>query len=186
MTAHDDRVVGRAIALALDAHAGQVTSDGARRIDRCLRVLTQVQVTGLTGQLATALRCAAVLHDTPTHAANPRLTREHISRGFDPLVLALLDTLAYRDGEAAEEYAARVAADPLAQRIADAKAQDATPRRASVDRGGGYRERRALELLEEAGTDEAEAIRMISDRFSLTETQAVALLRTARAASPLG
>lgn len=182
MTAHDDRIVGRAIALAIDAHAGQVIADGTRRIDRCLRVLTQVQVAGLTNQVATALRCAAVLQDTPTHASDPTLIREHITRGFDPLVLTLLDTLKRRDREAPEQYAARVAADPLALRIAHATAED-LPRSREDGPGMGYRERRALELHEDAGT-EAEAIRMISNRFSLTELEAAALLRTALAASP--
>lgn len=95
----------RAIAIATEAHAGQVDKAGEAYILHPLRVMLRVTTP--------AERIAAVLHDVVEDTA---VTIAVLAdEGFSPDVLAAIDALTKRHGESRMEAAARAAANPIAR-----------------------------------------------------------------------
>jgi (p)ppGpp synthase/HD superfamily hydrolase len=97
----------RAIAIAAEAHAGVVDKAGAPYILHPLRVMLSVETTDE--------RIVAVLHDVveDTHWTFDTLRAE----GFSAAVIAGLDAVTKRDGEAYEAFVLRAASDPIGRRV---------------------------------------------------------------------
>lgn len=95
----------RAIAIAAEAHAGQVDKAGQPYILHPLRVMQRVNTP--------AERIAAVLHDVVEDT--PVGLEQLAARGFDPEVVAAVDALTKRPGESRVDAARRAAANPVAR-----------------------------------------------------------------------
>ena len=97
----------RAIAIAAEAHAGQVDKAGQAYILHPLRVMLRMA--------SEHERMAAVLHDVveDTPVSLQRLTEE----GFPPEVVAAVDALTKRAGESRIDAARRAAADAVAREV---------------------------------------------------------------------
>ncbi|MCB0216525.1 MAG: HD domain-containing protein [Chloroflexi bacterium] len=97
----------RAIAIAAEAHAGQVDKAGQPFILHPLRVMLRVA--------DPEARLAAVLHDV---VEDSPVTLEALrAEGFAERVLAAVDALTKRPGETRLDAAARAAADPIARAV---------------------------------------------------------------------
>ncbi|HEX8453968.1 MAG TPA: HD domain-containing protein [Longimicrobium sp.] len=95
----------RAIAIAAEAHMGQVDKAGAPYILHPMRVMLRVETP--------VERIAAVLHDVVEDTA---WTLEGLAtEGFAPEVVAAVDALTRREGESYEAFVARAGADPVAR-----------------------------------------------------------------------
>lgn len=134
----------RAIAIAAEAHAGQVDKAGAPYILHPLRVM--LRLTGIEE------RTAAVLHDVveDTDWTLERLRAE----GFSDAVLTALEAVTHRDGEAYEDFIRRAAADPIGRRVKMADLEDnldltRLDRVTARDEVRAAKYRRAIELLHE-------------------------------------
>ena len=98
----------RAIAIAAEAHAGQIDKASAPYILHPLRVMMR---------LATEdERIVAVLHDVCEDAPNWTFDRLR-AEGFPKRVLEALDTVTKRDGEDYEAFVLRAAAHPIGRRV---------------------------------------------------------------------
>jgi (p)ppGpp synthase/HD superfamily hydrolase len=97
----------RAIAIAADAHAGQVDKAGVPYILHPLRVMLRVG--------STAERIAAVLHDVVEDT--PWTLEGLAAEGFAPEVLAAVDALTRRAGESYDAFVARAGADPVGRAV---------------------------------------------------------------------
>lgn len=135
--------VDDATRIARAAHEGQVDKSGKPYIDHPLRVMGRV-----SGEHA---RMAAVLHDVVEDTA---VTDDDLlAAGCPPEVVATVLALSHRDGEAQEDYLARVRADPVAVEVKRADIADNTSpaRLALLDPATQDRLRakyaRALEIL---------------------------------------
>jgi (p)ppGpp synthase/HD superfamily hydrolase len=98
----------RAIAIAAEAHAGQVDKGGAPYIFHPLRVM-----------LAMATeeeRIVAVLHDVVEDCPKWSLSRL-VEERFGPSVVSALDALTRRKGETYDAFIERLSAKPLARRV---------------------------------------------------------------------
>jgi (p)ppGpp synthase/HD superfamily hydrolase len=97
----------QAIAIAVEAHAGQRDKNGAPYILHPLRVMFRVQIE--------AERIAAVLHDVveDTDWTLSDLRKE----GFSDQIVAAVDCLTKREGEEYEDYIRRAASNPLARKV---------------------------------------------------------------------
>lgn len=105
----------RAIAIALEAHAGQRDRLGRLFVLHPLRVMIRL---GTDEE-----RIAGVLHDVVERSPAwplPRLARE----GFRPEIVDAVDALSRRDGEGYEEYVRRASANDLARRVKIADLED--------------------------------------------------------------
>ena len=135
----------RAVAIAAEAHAGQVDKAGAPYILHPLRVMLRVQ--------QPAERLAAVLHDVVEDT--PWTLEALASEGFAPEVVAAVDALTRRDGETYEAFVTRAGADPIARvvKLADI-ADNLDPSRIAVfteaDHARMARYRHARAALERA------------------------------------
>ena len=109
----------RAIALAVEAHAGQERKDGSPYILHPLRVMNVfADEPGVPGKI---LRCAAVLHDVCEDCGVPLTTiRDLVGAPIVPVV----DALTRRTDEVYSEYIARASANEYARRIKIADAED--------------------------------------------------------------
>lgn len=97
----------RAVALAAAAHAGETDKAGAPMILHPLRVMLRLT--------RPADRIVAALHDVVENGA---LTLDDLRReGFSPRIVAAVDRLSRRKGEAYGSYVRRAGADPLARRV---------------------------------------------------------------------
>jgi len=97
--------LNRAIAIAAEAHAGQMDKAGAPYILHPLRVMLQVD--------GASARIAAVLHDV---VEDSDITLDALAKeGFSEEVLSALEALTKRPGESRIEAAYRAAADPIAR-----------------------------------------------------------------------
>jgi (p)ppGpp synthase/HD superfamily hydrolase len=105
----------RAIAIAAEAHAGQVDKAGQPYILHPLRMMLS---------LATAdERIVAVLHDVVEDCPGwdfPRLR----AAGFSETVLAALDSVTNRAGEDYDAFVARAAANPIGRSVKLADLRD--------------------------------------------------------------
>ncbi|WP_447006202.1 HD domain-containing protein [Saccharothrix isguenensis] len=135
--------VDDAIRIARAAHAAQVDKSGKPYIDHPLRVMARV-----SGEHA---RMAAVLHDVVEDTAVT--DTDLLAAGCPPEVVATVLALSHRDGEAQEDYLARVRTDPVAVEVKRADIADNTSpaRLALLDMATQDRLRakyaRALEIL---------------------------------------
>lgn len=99
-----------AIALASEAHAGQVDKDGKPYIDHPRRVMES-----LTDELA---RIVAALHDVVEDCADRGYDLAFLAaRGVPADALGAVEAMTKRPGEQLEVYWARVAANPLARAV---------------------------------------------------------------------
>lgn len=99
--------VERAIAIAAQAHAGQVDKAGAPYILHPLRVML--------AQADDIARMVAVLHDVveDTAVGFDDLRAE----GFPSAVLEALASVTKREGEAYDEFVARASANPIGRQV---------------------------------------------------------------------
>ena len=132
-----------AIALAEQAHAGQIDKGGEPYIRHPMRVMRSVR--GLHAKMA------AVLHDV---VEDTGITLEELRRrGCPEAVVRAVDAVTKREGEPLDDYYARVAADPLALIVkrADIADNSSEPRLARLPRETAQRlrekYRHAIEVL---------------------------------------
>ena len=139
-----------AIALARQAHAGQVDKAGAPYIDHPLRMAAS-----LDNEEA---RIVAVLHDV---VEDTSVTLDDLrAAGYSAEIIAAVDGLTRREDESYEEFIQRAAANPLARlvKIADLRdnmnlARIARPTQKDHQRLERYRQ--ALQVLgNQVGADE--------------------------------
>ncbi|HEY3186117.1 MAG TPA: hypothetical protein VGJ70_01495 [Solirubrobacteraceae bacterium] len=106
---HPASLLERAIALAVEAHEGHRDAEGRPYLLHALRVMARVD-TDLE-------RVVAVLHDAVENGAD-RVSFERLrADGFPEEVVVAIDCLTDRDGEAYEDFIARIAPNPLARRV---------------------------------------------------------------------
>ena len=103
-----------AIGIAVQAHRGQKDRGGAPYILHPLRMMFRVQTE--------AERMAAVLHDVVEDT--PWTLDDLRARGFPAEVLAAVDALTRRPGEAYDAFVERAAAHPVARRVKLADIED--------------------------------------------------------------
>ena len=104
----------RAIALAVEKHAGQTDRVGAPYILHPLRVMFRVE-----GDLD---RTVAILHDV---VEDTDVTFDDLrAMGFSEAVIAALDGVTRRDDETYEEFVERSAANPVSMRVKLADLED--------------------------------------------------------------
>jgi (p)ppGpp synthase/HD superfamily hydrolase len=105
--------VEQTAAFAARAHAGQVDKAGEEYIGHPLRVAAIVARTAPAAGVDTVhAQQAALLHDV-VEDTSVTLT-DLAARGYAAPVLAAVEALTKRPGEATEDYLARVAVDPVA------------------------------------------------------------------------
>ncbi len=126
----------RAIAIAVEAHAGQRERTGAPYVLHPLRVMLR---------LATdEERIAGVLHDVVERS--PAWTARRLSdEGFSPEIVAAVEALSRREGEEYEAYIRRSASHDLARRVKIADLEDKIE--TAGPSGPPEKFRRALALL---------------------------------------
>jgi (p)ppGpp synthase/HD superfamily hydrolase len=103
-----------AIALAAEAHRGQVDKSGQPYILHPIRVMLRCQTQ--------AQRIAAVLHDVVEDTG--RTLGDLRDLGYPAEILAALDGLTKRDGESYEAFVERAAANPIARVVKLADIED--------------------------------------------------------------
>jgi len=103
----------RAIALAVDAHAGQTDKAGATYIRHPLRIMQQME----TPQE----RVVAVLHDI---VEDTEYTPAMIEEEFDKEIRDAIVGLTKQDGESYFEFVERASANDLAQKVKIADIED--------------------------------------------------------------
>ena len=103
----------RAIALAVDAHAGQTDKAGATYIRHPLRVMRQME----TPQE----RVVAMLHDV---VEDTEYTPAMIEDEFDEEIRDAVEALTKRDGESYSDFVERAAANDLARKVKIADIED--------------------------------------------------------------
>jgi (p)ppGpp synthase/HD superfamily hydrolase len=97
----------RAIAIASEAHAGQIDKAGQPYILHPLRVMLRVE--------SPNERIAAVLHDV---VEDSQVTLANlIELGFAPEIVAAIEALTKRPGESRLEAAKRAATNPIARAV---------------------------------------------------------------------
>ena len=134
----------RAIAIAAEAHAGQVDKAGAPYVLHPLRMMLQLS--------STDERIVAVLHDVCEDC--PGWTFDRLrGEGFPPHIIEALGSVTKRDGEDYEAFVLRAAANPLGRFVKLADLRDnsdlsriASPSDNDLKRLEKYR--RAIALIE--------------------------------------
>ncbi len=104
----------RAIAIAAEAHAGQVDKAGKPYILHPLRVMLR--------QETVEERIAAVLHDIVEDCGWS--IDDLRAAGFSPAVLRAVESVTRKDGESYDAFVARAAADPIGRRVKLADLED--------------------------------------------------------------
>lgn len=102
-----------AIAMAVEAHRGQVDKAGAPYILHPLRLMLQ--------QRDMPRRIAAMLHDVVEDGG---VTLETITAKFGAEIAAAVDALTHRDGEPYDLFVTRCATDPIARDVKRADIED--------------------------------------------------------------
>jgi (p)ppGpp synthase/HD superfamily hydrolase len=139
----------RAIEIACRAHAGQVDKAGAPYILHPLRMMLAVR--------SPEERMAAVLHDV---VEDSTVSLEQLrAEGFPAAVVAAVEALTKREGEAYEAFIRRVAPNALARevKLADLRDNSDLSRIAEPtekDRARIEKYRRAMATLETGSSDE--------------------------------
>ncbi len=131
-----------AIALAHQAHAGQIDKAGAPYVEHPLRMVESLA--------DTEAKIVAVLHDVVEDT--PVTLDDLREAGYSPQVVAAVDGLTRREGETYEEFIQRAGANPLARQVKIADLRDnmnlariAEPTARDYERLERYK--RALEAL---------------------------------------
>jgi (p)ppGpp synthase/HD superfamily hydrolase len=134
----------RAIAIAAEAHAGQVDKGGAPYVLHPLRMMLQMS--------SIDERIVAVLHDVCEDCPGWRFDRLR-REGFSARILAALRSVTTRDGEEYEDFVRRAAANPIGRRVKLADLIDnsdvsriAVPSERDLQRIAKYR--RAIDLID--------------------------------------
>jgi (p)ppGpp synthase/HD superfamily hydrolase len=139
----------RAIAIAAEAHTGQVDKGGAPYILHPLRMML--------GLASNDERIVAMLHDVCEDC--PGWTFDRLrGEGFADHIIVALRSVTKRDGEEYEAFARRAAADPIGRRVKLADLHDncdltriAAPTAKDLARIEKYR--RAIELIGNLGKE---------------------------------
>ena len=138
----------RAIAIAAQAHAGQLDKGGAPYVLHPLRVMQK--------QTSEEARIVGVLHDVIERGGSEWTLTRLAQEGFAAVVLAALDAVSRRGGEDEMKAALRAAADPLGKAVKLAELADncdlsriAAP--TDDDRARAEKCREAIELIEVLG-----------------------------------
>lgn len=133
----------RAIAIAAQAHAGQVDKAGAPYVLHPLRMMLRVS--------SPEERIVAVLHDVCEDCPGWSFDRLK-AEGFSDRILAALDSVTKRDGEDYKSFVRRAAADPIGRAVKLADLSDncdlsriAAPSQRDYERIEKYR--RAIDLI---------------------------------------
>ena len=134
----------RAIAIAAEAHAGQLDKAGAPYILHPLRLMRNLSIADE--------RIVAVLHDLVEDC--PAWSFERLAaEGFSGHVIAAIGSVTKRLGEDYESFMLRAAADPIGRRVKLADLRDnadlsriASPTARDLERAEKYR--RAIALIE--------------------------------------
>jgi (p)ppGpp synthase/HD superfamily hydrolase len=134
----------RAIAIAAEAHAGQVDKAGAPYVLHPLRVMLRLSTP--------EERMVAVLHDVCEDC--PGWTFDRLrGEGFHDRVIEALQSVTKRDGEDYEAFVTRAAASPIGRRVKLADLHDncdlsriAQPTERDHERIGKYR--RAIAMID--------------------------------------
>ncbi|MCV9966758.1 HD domain-containing protein [Pararhizobium sp. BT-229] len=104
-----------AIEIAAEAHEGQHDKVGNPYFEHCRRVAERV--------MGEEERIIAFLHDVPEKG--PGWTLDRLRReGFSPPVIAAVDALTKRSGEADDAFVRRAASNPLARAVKQADLED--------------------------------------------------------------
>jgi (p)ppGpp synthase/HD superfamily hydrolase len=133
----------RAIAIAAEAHAGQVDKAGAPYILHVLRVMMRVETA--------EERIAAVLHDVVEDCG---LTLAQLrAEGFPEAAIEGVAAVTRRDGESYEDFVLRAKAHPVGRRVkladlADNSDLSRLPEITPRDQARLDKYRRAIEVLE--------------------------------------
>jgi (p)ppGpp synthase/HD superfamily hydrolase len=98
----------RAIAIAAEAHAGQVDKAGAPYVLHPLRMMLRVS--------STDERIVAVLHDVCEDCQGWTFDRLR-AEGFSEHIIQALQSVTKRDGEDYEAFARRAATNPIGRRV---------------------------------------------------------------------
>jgi (p)ppGpp synthase/HD superfamily hydrolase len=133
----------RAIAIAAEAHAGQVDKAGAPYILHPLRMMLSLP--------STDERIVAVLHDVCEDC--PGWTFDRLrAQGFPEYIIEALNSVTKRDGEDYEAFVRRACANPIGRRVKLADLHDncdlsriAVLSKRDLERLDKYR--RAIELI---------------------------------------
>jgi len=139
----NDVTLERAIAIAAEAHAGQVDKAGAPYVLHPLRMM--LSMTSIDE------RIVAVLHDVCEDC--PGWTFDRLRReGFSDHIIEALQSVTKCDGEDYEDFVRRAAANPIGRRVKLADMQDnsdlsriSTPTERDFQRVEKYR--RAIALI---------------------------------------
>jgi (p)ppGpp synthase/HD superfamily hydrolase len=133
----------RAIAIALEAHAGQVDKAGAPYILHPLRVMLRLE--GLEA------RIVGVLHDVVEDKGSAWPLERLAGEGFSPTILAALDAVTRRENESYDDFVLRAARDPIARQVKLADLEDnlderriEAPSEDDLQRMAKYRRAKAL------------------------------------------
>ena len=107
--------IERAIAIAAEAHAGQVDKAGAPYVLHPLRIMLSLSTV--------EERIVGVLHDVCEDC--PGWTFDRLrEEGFSGQVIEALGTVTKRDGENYEDFVMRAAANPIGRRVKLADLRD--------------------------------------------------------------
>lgn len=98
----------RAIAIATEAHCGQVDKAGSPYIDHPLRVMSR--------QNNDEARIVAILHDVVEDCEGWTFDRLE-AEGFSPTVIEALRRVTKIEGEAYEDFIRRAVANPIARAV---------------------------------------------------------------------
>jgi (p)ppGpp synthase/HD superfamily hydrolase len=133
----------RAIAIAAEAHAGQIDKAGAPYVLHPLRMMLRMS--------SIDERIVAVLHDVCEDCPGWTLDRLH-REGFSERIIDALQSVTKRDGEGYEDFVRRSAANPIGRRVKLADLRDnsdlsriAVPSERDLQRIEKYR--RAIDLI---------------------------------------
>ena len=100
--------LNRAIAIAAEAHAGQVDKAGVPYVLHPLRMMLRMS--------SIDDRIVAVLHDLCEDC--PGWSFDQLrTEGFSDLIIESLDSVTKRDGEGYEDFVRRAAANPIGRRV---------------------------------------------------------------------
>jgi (p)ppGpp synthase/HD superfamily hydrolase len=108
------RLLERAIALAVDKHAGQSDKSGAPYILHPLRMMTRMK----TPEAMMTAVLHDIVEDTDMTLADLRL------EGFPESVVGAVDALSRREGETYEDFTVRAGANPLSRSVKIADLED--------------------------------------------------------------
>jgi (p)ppGpp synthase/HD superfamily hydrolase len=106
--------LGRAVAIAAEAHQSQTDKAGAPYILHPLRVMQRMDTE--------AEKIAAILHDV---VEDSTWTIEQLrAEGFSEEILAAIDCLTKHEGESYDEFILRASSNPLARKVKLADLED--------------------------------------------------------------